>query len=95
MARSLASKKWQSRTICGNAAAAGSRRADQDPPRRREGVSPARKAHPAFLVHDLAGLVAKLERAGFAARQDEPLHGFARVYVDDPFGNRIELMEKV
>jgi catechol 2,3-dioxygenase-like lactoylglutathione lyase family enzyme len=56
---------------------------------------PARKAHPAFLVHDLAGLVAKLELAGFAARQDEPLHGFARVYVDDPFGNRIELMEKV
>jgi hypothetical protein len=24
---------------------------------------------------------------------DEPLQGYNRVYVDDPFGNRIELME--
>ena len=24
---------------------------------------------------------------------DQPLEGFDRVYVDDPFGNRIELME--
>jgi catechol 2,3-dioxygenase-like lactoylglutathione lyase family enzyme len=55
---------------------------------------PAHKAHPAFLVRDLAALVASLERAGVAARQDEPLPGYERVYVDDPFGNRIELMEK-
>lgn len=56
---------------------------------------PARKAHPAFLVRDLAGLVARLEQAGMEARRDEPLPGYDRVYVDDPFGNRIELMEKV
>jgi catechol 2,3-dioxygenase-like lactoylglutathione lyase family enzyme len=56
---------------------------------------PVRKAHPAFLVQDLAGLIARLEQAGVAARQDEPLPDYARVYVDDPFGNRIELMEKV
>lgn len=56
---------------------------------------PARKAHPAFLVADLDALVARLERAGISAREDEPLPGYARVYVDDPFGNRIELMEKV
>jgi catechol 2,3-dioxygenase-like lactoylglutathione lyase family enzyme len=55
---------------------------------------PARKAHPAFLVEDLASLVARLEQAGIAARRDEPLPGYERVYVDDPFGNRIELMEK-
>ena len=24
---------------------------------------------------------------------DDPLEGYHRVYVDDPFGNRIELME--
>jgi hypothetical protein len=24
---------------------------------------------------------------------DEPLEGYLRVYVDDPFGNRLELME--
>jgi catechol 2,3-dioxygenase-like lactoylglutathione lyase family enzyme len=56
---------------------------------------PARKAHPAFLVADLPGLVARLEQAGIAVREDEPLPGYARVYADDPFGNRIELMEKV
>jgi hypothetical protein len=26
-------------------------------------------------------------------REDEPLEGFDRIYVDDPFGNRIELLE--
>ena len=60
-----------------------------------EDFRPARKAHPAFLVQDLASFVASLEQAGFAARQDEPLPGYARVYVDDPFGNRIELMERL
>ncbi len=54
----------------------------------------ARKAHPAFLVDDLAGLVARLTEGGVAVRPDEPLPGYDRVYVDDPFGNRIELMEK-
>jgi catechol 2,3-dioxygenase-like lactoylglutathione lyase family enzyme len=56
---------------------------------------PARKAHPAFLVRDLASLVARLEQAGIPARHDEPVPGYVRVYVDDPFGNRIELMEKI
>ena len=54
---------------------------------------PARKAHPAFLVEDLAGLSAALGEAGHQVGTDEPLEGYARVYVDDPFGNRIELME--
>jgi catechol 2,3-dioxygenase-like lactoylglutathione lyase family enzyme len=54
---------------------------------------PARKAHPAFLVSDLASLIGGLQRAGHHVVEDEPLEGFARVYVDDPFGNRIELME--
>ena len=55
---------------------------------------PARKAHPALLVEDLPGLVARLEAAGHDARRDEPLPGYDRVFVDDPFGNRIELMER-
>jgi hypothetical protein len=53
----------------------------------------ARKAHPAFIVANLHALVTRLQRAGHRAADDEPLEGFARVYVDDPFGNRIELME--
>ena len=56
---------------------------------------PARKAHPAFLVDDLSALVDELRRNGFPVIEDEPLEGFERVYADDPFGNRIELMEWV
>ena len=54
---------------------------------------PARKAHPAFLVEDLQALRISMEDAGFLSRIDEPLAGYDRVYVDDPFGNRIELLE--
>jgi len=57
--------------------------------------SPARKAHPALLVDDLGALVARLEAQGVAAGRDEPLPGYERVYVSDPFGNRIELMERI
>jgi catechol 2,3-dioxygenase-like lactoylglutathione lyase family enzyme len=54
---------------------------------------PARKAHPALLVKDLRALVERLREAGVDAVDDEPLAGFDRVYVADPFGNRLELME--
>lgn len=54
---------------------------------------PARKAHPALLVTNLHLLVEGLRAAGARLRQDEPLDGYQRIYVDDPFGNRIELME--
>ena len=54
----------------------------------------ARKAHPAFLVHDLAGLVRRLREAGVEVVDDGLLPRHARVYVADPFGNRIELMER-
>jgi catechol 2,3-dioxygenase-like lactoylglutathione lyase family enzyme len=54
---------------------------------------PAKKAHPAFLVRDLAGLRARLTQSGFAPYEDEPLDGYERCYVADPFGNRLELME--
>lgn len=54
---------------------------------------PARKAHPAFLVDDLAALKRLLQSAGYEPKTDEPLEGYDRIYVDDPFGNRIELMQ--
>jgi catechol 2,3-dioxygenase-like lactoylglutathione lyase family enzyme len=54
---------------------------------------PARKAHPALLVEDLRALVALLRERGIQVVDDEALEGFFRVYVSDPFGNRIELME--
>ena len=54
---------------------------------------PAKKAHPALIVSDLPGLVRRLEAAGHATNADEPLSGYDRCYVEDPFGNRIELLE--
>ena len=54
---------------------------------------PAKKAHPAFIVENLPALKAKLAAAGATIRDDEPLEGYDRAYVDDPFGNRLELME--
>jgi catechol 2,3-dioxygenase-like lactoylglutathione lyase family enzyme len=54
---------------------------------------PARKAHPALLVTGLEGLVARLKQHNVKIIDDDPLEGYFRVYVADPFGNRIELME--
>ena len=54
---------------------------------------PARKAHPGLLVSGLDALIAELRRAGYDVTTDEPLEGYLRVYVNDPFGNRLELME--
>ena len=54
---------------------------------------PARKAHPALEVRDLPRLIERLKERGHAVKGDEPLEGYHRVFVDDPFGNRIELLE--
>jgi len=56
---------------------------------------PARKAHVALLTNDLAALRARLEAAGQETRDDTPIKGYARFFTSDPFGNRIELMERV
>jgi catechol 2,3-dioxygenase-like lactoylglutathione lyase family enzyme len=55
---------------------------------------PARRAHPALLVRDLAALVRRLAAAGVHLVDDDSLPRYDRVYVSDPFGNRIELMEE-
>jgi catechol 2,3-dioxygenase-like lactoylglutathione lyase family enzyme len=56
---------------------------------------PARKAHPGLLVSDLATLKIVLGDSGYTLRDDEALEGYDRIYVDDPFGNRLELLEPV
>src|ERR1051326_9545611 len=57
---------------------------------------PARKAHPAFIVDDLDALITKVHKAGYEADPSQPpLDGYKRAHVFDPFGNRIELMEKI
>ena len=60
-----------------------------------EPFAPATKAHPALRLRDPASLeelVARLDAAGCATRPDAPLPGIVRVFTDDPFGNRIELV---
>jgi hypothetical protein len=59
-----------------------------------EGFRPARKAHPAFVIAGLEELVARLRMAGHEVGTDQPLVDWQRVYTADPFGNRIELMER-
>jgi catechol 2,3-dioxygenase-like lactoylglutathione lyase family enzyme len=54
---------------------------------------PAKKAHPALLVENLRELAARCTAAGIEVTTDKPLPGYDRVYVADPFGNRIELLE--
>jgi len=55
---------------------------------------PARKAHPALLVDDMAELEARLVAAGCEVRDEGGLDGYVQRYVDDPFGNRIELLQR-
>ncbi len=57
--------------------------------------TPARKAHPALLVDDLAALVARLARHGITAVPGTRLAGYERCDIADPFGNRIELMQRL
>jgi catechol 2,3-dioxygenase-like lactoylglutathione lyase family enzyme len=54
---------------------------------------PARKAHVAFDVEDLDALAARCQTAGYAPRADHKIPGIRRFFVDDPFGNRLELVE--
>lgn len=57
---------------------------------------PARKAHPAFVVEDLNMLITNVQNAGYETDTSQPpLDGYRRAHVFDPFGNRIELMEKL
>jgi catechol 2,3-dioxygenase-like lactoylglutathione lyase family enzyme len=56
---------------------------------------PARKAHPAFIASDLAALLALFRSAGSPVTEDRSLAGYYRIFVQDPFGNRIELMEPI
>ena len=57
-----------------------------------EEFRPARKAHPALAVTGIDALCASLEAAGHPVRRTEDVPGMPQWYVDDPFGNRIELL---
>ena len=60
-----------------------------------EDFHPAKKAHPALLVEGLDELLARGEAAGAAIKPDVSFGGFRRFHIFDPFGNRLELMERL
>jgi catechol 2,3-dioxygenase-like lactoylglutathione lyase family enzyme len=55
------------------------------------GLHPRR--HFALRVDDLNALVAKLQAAGARFENADEIPGWRRIYVFDPFGNKIELDE--
>jgi catechol 2,3-dioxygenase-like lactoylglutathione lyase family enzyme len=58
-----------------------------------EEFRPAKKAHPALVVRGLAAAMATLAEAGVAVRPNTDQPEGAGCYIDDPFGNRIELID--
>lgn len=58
-----------------------------------DAVAPS-KRHPAFEVERVADVRAYLERGGVRTRDEPHLPGIERFSFFDPFGNRIELLEK-
>jgi catechol 2,3-dioxygenase-like lactoylglutathione lyase family enzyme len=54
---------------------------------------PARKAHPGLLVEGLEAMAERLVAAGVEVDWDDELPGYRRCYVQDPHGNRLELLE--
>lgn len=55
---------------------------------------PARKAHPAFRVNGLERLMERVRACQVALREDDAIAGVKRFFVNDPFGNRLEFLEK-
>jgi catechol 2,3-dioxygenase-like lactoylglutathione lyase family enzyme len=54
---------------------------------------PARKAHPGLLTDRIDELAQRCEAAGHAVEWDPHFPGHRRLYVADPVGNRLELLE--
>lgn len=58
-----------------------------------EAFAPAKKAHPAFQVEGLEDLKEHLAKNEIDFVEDTDLPGANRIYINDPFDNRIEILE--
>jgi catechol 2,3-dioxygenase-like lactoylglutathione lyase family enzyme len=56
---------------------------------------PATKAHPGLLVSDLQAIIARCQEKQLPLVADAPLEGYQRIFLNDPFGNRLELLQKL
>ncbi len=55
---------------------------------------PAKKAHPAFIVESLDEIAKRLGEGGYPVDDEEPINGLNRFHSADPFGNRLEFLER-
>jgi catechol 2,3-dioxygenase-like lactoylglutathione lyase family enzyme len=56
---------------------------------------PAKKAHVALNTTGLDALRARLEKAGYETYEDIDVDRRKRFFTHDPFGNRIEFMDRI
>ncbi|MFO0624464.1 MAG: VOC family protein [Polyangiales bacterium] len=54
---------------------------------------PAKKAHPALRCDDLDALAARCLAAGHPPRWSDEIPTLRRFHLDDPFGNRVEIVD--
>jgi len=88
-------RKSQNRKTCENAAVYGFGTAHMNcMSAYRKHFSPATKAHPAFAVDSISELREKLNKHEIDIKEGEPLEGAERFYIHDPFGNRLEFLER-
>jgi catechol 2,3-dioxygenase-like lactoylglutathione lyase family enzyme len=58
-----------------------------------EPFAPARKAHPGLVASDLDAVRARLAGAELGFEDDDKIAGVDRLFVADPFGNRVEVRQ--
>ena len=51
------------------------------------------KAHVAFVVDDVADIATRATAAGYETRANDEIDGVERVFIFDPFGNRLEFLK--
>ncbi|MDP4163760.1 MAG: VOC family protein [Bacillota bacterium] len=54
---------------------------------------PAKKAHPGLVIENIDALMAHLNEKDVEFIEDDKLPGAKRFYMNDPFGNRLEMLE--
>ncbi|MGM0846683.1 MAG: VOC family protein [Bacillota bacterium] len=53
----------------------------------------AKKAHPGIVVRNIEAIVSRLEESGYQVKEDTRIEDRKRIFVNDPFGNRVEFLE--
>ena len=59
-----------------------------------EPFTPARKAHPGFAVADIDDIAARITALGQTPRWEDTIKNRRRFFAEDPFGNRLEFLQK-